>query len=191
MHSELVGVMRKLTILLLVLVAVSDVASSVQVSHSSAPNAADSVKFAVEAVQVAELPVSVRDVVLTKTPKGYALKCLLSNNSADRIDRLDYLLLVIDSNNVSRHILNGSEDFRLKGYAVKTLISETHLRLKVDDGYRLFLMPNRVFGREFVWEVLKANKAIEAYAAADYSVRPEVVRVLNLYDAPPPSRIIY
>lgn len=190
MHSELLAIMRKLPLLLLLLVAISDVASSVQVSHSPAPNS-DSVKFAVEAIQVAELPVSVRDVVLTKTRKGYELKCLLSNSSADRIVRLDYLLLVTDSNNVARHLLNGTEDFKLKGYAVKTLIFETHLRLEVDDGYRLLLMPNRVFGREFVWEVLKANKALEAHAAGDYSVAPEVVRVLNLYDAPPPSRIIY
>ena len=183
--------MRKLTVLLLLLVGISDVAGSVQVNRSATLNSAGSVKFAVEPVQVAELPVSLRDVVLTKTRRGYELKCLLSNNSAARIYRLDYLLLVIDSNNVARHMLNGTEDFKLKSYGVKTLISETHLRLEVGDGYRLFLIPNRVFGREFVWEVLKANKALEAHAAGDYSVAPEVVRVLNLYDAPPPSRIIY
>lgn len=88
-------------------------------------------------------------------------------------------------------MLNGTEDFKLKGYAVQRLVSETHLQLEVGDGYRLFLMPNRVSGREYVWEVLKANKALETYAAGDYSLRPEVVRVLNLYDAPPRSRIIY
>jgi hypothetical protein len=183
--------MRKLPLLLLLLVGISDVVSSVQLSHSPAPNLRDSVKFAVEAVQVAELPISVRDVVLTKTRRGFELKCLLSNNSAERIVRLDYLLLVIDSNNVTRHMLNGTEDFKLKGYAVQRLVSETHLQLEVGDGYRLFLMPNRVSGREYVWEVLKANKALETYAAGDYSLRPEVVRVLNLYDAPPRSRIIY
>lgn len=183
--------MRKFAALLLLLVAISSVATSATVRQSLAANSAVPGKFAVEVVQVAELPVSVREVVLAKTRKGYVLRCLLSNNSADQIVRLDYLLLVIDSNNVERHLVNGTEDFRLKGYATKPLISQTPLRLEVGEGYRLFLMPNRVFGGESVWEVLKANKVLEAHASGDYSVTPEVVRILNLYDAPPQSRIIY
>ncbi len=183
--------LRKLAALLLLLVAVSVMASSAAVRPSSALNSAGSVKFAVEVVQVAELPVSVREVILTKTRNGYVLKCTLSNNSADQIIGLDYLLLVIDSNDAARKVVNATEGFRLKGYATKALISQTPLRLEVSDGYRLFLMPHRVFSRDYVWEVLKANKALEAHASGDYSVTPEVVRVLNLYDAPPQSRIIY
>lgn len=183
--------MRKLAALLLMVVAVSVVASSVTGSHSTVLNSADSGDIAVEAVQVAELPVSVREVVLAKTRNGYVLKCSLANNSADQIIGLDYLLLVIDSNNAARKVVNATEDFRLKGYATKTLISQTPLQLEVSDGYRLFLMPHRVFSRDYVWEVLKVKKALEAHASGDYSVTPEVVRFLNLVDAPPRSRIIY
>jgi len=183
--------MRKLAPILLLSLGVSVVASSATVSHSRVPNSPGSAKFAVEAVQVADLPVSVREVILTKMRDGYLLKCLLANNSADQIVRLDYLLLVIDSNNAERHIVNGTEDFKLKGYATKTLISQTPLRFEVGDGYRLFLMPNRVFTRESVWEVLKANKVLDAHVSGDYSVTPEVVHTLNLYDTPPQSRIIY
>lgn len=183
--------MRKLAPLLLLTLAVSVVPGSARGSRSLVPNSAVPAKFAVEVVQVAELPVSVREVILTKTRKGYLLKCLLANNSADQIVRLDYLLLVIDSNNAERHLVNGTEDFRLKGYGTKSLVSQTPLRLEVGDGYRLFLMPNRVFGRESVWEVLKASKALEAHAAGDYSVAPDVLRTLNLYDTPPQTRIIY
>jgi len=180
----------KISAALLMLIAVS-ITGSAMVPQRAAAKSAGSIKFAVEAVQVPDLPVSVREVVLEKTQKGYVLKCLLSNNSADQVVRLDYVLLVIDSNNVARHLLNGTEDFKLKGYAAKTLISKTHLQLEVGDGYRLFLMPNRVFGNESVWEVLKASKALEAHASGDYSVTPEVVRGSNLYDALPLSRIIY
>lgn len=182
---------RKLAALLLLLVAFTIMARSGTASQSTVFNSAGAYKFAVEAVQVAELPVSVREVVLEKTRKGYVLKCLLSNNSPDQIVRLDYLLLVIDSNNEARYLLDGTEDFKLKGYATKPLIFKRHFLLEVGDGSRLFLMPNRVFGRESVWEVLKANKALEAHAAGDYSVTPVVVRATNLYDAPPRPRIIY
>ena len=146
------GAMRKLAALLLTLVAVSIVASSVTANHSTALNSADSRDIAVEAVQVAELPVSVREVVFAKTRNGYVLKCSLSDNSADEIIGLDYLLLVIDSNNAARKVVNATEDFRLKGYATKTLISKTPLQLEVSDGDRLFLMPHRVFSRDSVWE---------------------------------------
>ena len=191
MHQAMNSSFRKLAALLLLPVAVSVMASSATAPCNSVPKAAGSSKFAVEVVQVPELPVSVREVILTKTRNGYLLKCLLANNSADQIVRLDYLLLVIDSNNAERHIVNGTEDFKLKGYGTKPLISQTSLRLEVGDGYRLFLMPNRVFTRESVWEVLRANKVLDAHVSGDYSVTAEVVNTLNLYDTPPQSRIIY
>jgi len=174
---------------LLMLVAVS-IAASAMPTQRAAANSAGSIKFAVEVVQVTELPVSIREVVLEKTRKGYVLKCLLSNNSADQIVSLDYLLLVINLKN-ERYLLDGTEAVKLKGYATKPLASERHFLLELSDGYRLFLIPNRVFDRESVWEVKKANKALEAHASGDYSVTPEVVRGPKLYDAPPRSRIIY
>ena len=182
--------MKQLTVLFLLALTTSVGASWTKASQSTLLNS-DPPRFAVEVVHVPELPVSVREVVLEKTRKGYVLKWLVSNNSVDQIVRLDYLLLVIDSNNESRYLLNGTEDFKLKSYVTKPLTSERHFMLKVGDGSRLFLMANRVFSRDSVWEALKANKALEAHASGDYSVRPEVVRGLNLYDALPRSRTIY
>lgn len=186
---HLVTTARKLAALLLLSLAFS-VASSAQVSHRLVPNFVDAPKFAVEVVQVMDMPVSVREAVLEKTPKGFVLKCLLSNNSADEILRLDYVLLTNNLNNV-QFLSDGTQGFKLKGYATKQLTSERHFRIEVSDGYRLFLILNRVFSRESVWEVLKAKKALEAHASGDYSVMPEVVRGPNLYDAPPRSKIIY
>ena len=183
--------MRKLAALLLLLVAGSLVGSSVKAGRSAVLNSADPREFAVEVVPVAELPVRVGEVVLTKTRNGYVLRCSLSNNSADRIMGMDYLLLVIDSNNVGRRVVNGTEVFKLKGYATRTLISQTPLRLEVGDGYRLFLVPQRVFNRDYVWEVLRVKKVLEAHASGDYSITPEVVRSLNLLDAPLRPGIIY
>ena len=183
--------MRKLAALLLLVVAVSLAADSAIANERPTPNSADAGAIAVEAVQVTELPVSVHEVVLAKTRRGYVLRCSVSNNSSDQIIGLDYVLLVIDSNDATRKVFNAMEGFKLKGYATKTFNFQSPLRFEVSDGDRLFLMPHRVFSREYVWEVLKVKKALEAYASGDYSVTPEVVRVLNLYDAPPQTRIIY
>lgn len=174
---------------LLLSLGVSVEAGSPKVSRSTPLNS-DSRKFAVEVVHVTDMPVSVREAVFEKTLKGYVLKCLLSNNSTDEILRLDYVLLVINLNN-ERYLLDGTKGLKLKGYATKPLTFERHFLIDVSDGYRLFLIPNRVFSRESVWEVLKAEKALGAHASGDYSVTPEVVRGPNLYDAPPRPRIIY
>ena len=46
----------------------------------------------VEVVQVLEHPVSLSDVVLANTDKGYVLKCSISNNLGTPINGMDYLL---------------------------------------------------------------------------------------------------
>jgi hypothetical protein len=140
---------------------------------------------------VADLPVSVSEAVLTKTRNGYVLKCAISNNSENQITGLDYALLVIDANNAEKKVVSASESFKLKGYATKTLTSKIFLNLEAGEGYRLFLIPHRVFSSDSVWEVLKVNKALEAHASGDYSVSPEVVRALNLLDAPTRPGTIY
>ena len=176
---------------LLVLVVVSLFSGNLTASSSSVFNSAGTPIIAVEIVPVADLPVSVREAVLTKTRNGYVLKFALSNSSADQITGLDYALLVIDSNNAERKVVSATEVFNLKGYAARTLFSKVSLNFEVGEGYRLFLIPHRVFSRDSVWEVLKVNKALEAQASGDYSVSPEVVRALNLYDARPRPRTIY
>lgn len=138
----------------------------------------------VEVVQVVELPINLQDAVLSETKKGYVLKCLLSNNSDSRILGVDYLLLLIDSNNTTRAIIDGTEDLKLERNASKSLISRKPLHIEVGDGYRLILIPQRVFGTDSFWEVLNARKVLEKYASGDYSLKPEVARVTNLVDTP-------
>ena len=179
----------KLSAPLLVLVVVSLFGGHLTVS--SGFNSAGTPTIAVEIVPVADLPVSVSEAVLTKTRNGYVLKCAISNNSENQITGLDYALLVIDANNAEKKVVSASESFKLKGYATKTLTSKIFLNLEAGEGYRLFLIPHRVFSSDSVWEVLKANKALEAHASGDYSVSPEVVRALNLLDAPTRSGTIY
>ncbi|MGI9067492.1 MAG: hypothetical protein ACR2HX_13965 [Pyrinomonadaceae bacterium] len=138
----------------------------------------------VEVIQVLEQPVNLAEAVLANTDNGYVLKCSISNNLGTPIIGLDYMLLVIDQNNSNQKLLSGSEEFKLKGHGTKSLISKTPLVLNVSQGYRLILIPNRVFDLDSIWEVHKAADALRAFASGDYSVIPKATRVTNLVDAP-------
>ena len=138
----------------------------------------------VEVIQVPEQPVNLMDAVLSNTDEGYLLKCSISNNLGTPIIGLDYMILVIDPNNSKKAILSVSEKVKLKGHATSKLVSKTPLQMNVGAGYRLILIPLRVFDADSIWEVQKAVDALEAFAAGDYSVTPKATRVTNLVDAP-------
>jgi hypothetical protein len=53
-------------------------------------------------------------------------------------------------------------------------------------------MVEQVISPEWIWEVVKAKDALEAYARGDFSVMPAVMRMLNQVDAPDrPVPVIY
>jgi hypothetical protein len=87
-------------------------------------------------------------------------------------------------NNTTRAIVNGAEDVKLDRNASMSLISRKLLHIEVGDGYRLILMPQRVFSTVTFWEVLNARKILEKYASGDYSLKPEVTRATNFVDTP-------
>jgi hypothetical protein len=71
------------------------------------------------------------------------------------------------------------------------LTFKTPVRLKPKDDERLILMVEQVVSPEWIWEVVKAKDAIEAYARGDFSVTPAVMRMVNQVDAPVAPRVIY
>jgi hypothetical protein len=145
----------------------------------------------IEVVQVLEQPVNLTEALLANTDHGYVLKCSISNNLGTPIIGLDYMLLVIDPNNLKQAILNGREELKLKGHATKNLVSKTPLMLNLSQGYRLILIPHRVFDPDSIWEVQKAVDALKAFASGDYSVTPKATRVTNLVDTPIGTEIPY
>ena len=144
----------------------------------------------VEVVQVLEQPVNLSEVVLANTDKGYVLKCSISNNLGTPVIGMDYLLLVIDANNFKEAILSVSEKLQIKEHATWSLVSKTAFGLNLTQGYRLILIPNRVFDAESIWEVPKAGEVLEAFASGDYSVTPRATRVTNLVDTPIGAKVI-
>jgi hypothetical protein len=169
---------------MLVLLALVLLTASIEASQDTAFVRQNPQVTPVDVVPVLELPVNLQDAVLVKTKKGYELKCVLSNNSDSRILGLDYLLLLVDFNNTTRTIVDGAEEFKLESNASKSLISRKLLHIEVVDGYRLILIPQRVFSTDSFWEVLNARKVLERYASGDYSLKPEVTRATNFVDTP-------
>ena len=150
------------------------------------PLAPQSSVVPVEVFPVLDLPLNVHEASLTKNERGfYFLKLSLANSSDLKIIGLRYSLASIDSGNQVQPIVNRTEGFSIPAYGMKTLTFKSPMKLKQKDGERLVLMLEQVISRESIWEVVKAKDALEAYARADYSVTPTVLRVANQVDAPP------
>ena len=149
-------------------------------------------ELAVEVFQVLDLPLSVHEASLVKSDKAFLLKVSLSNSSELKLIGLRYSLAIIDSKNQLQPLVNRTEGFSIAGYGTRTLTFKTPVKFKPKDGERLVLMLEQVVSRESIWEVVKAKDALEAYARADYSVTPVVMRVANQVDAPSPEqRVIF
>ena len=146
----------------------------------------------IEVFQVLELPLTVHEASLVKSERGYFVKLAVGNSSEEKLVGLRYSLVTIDSKNQMQLLVNRNEGFAVPPYASKTLTFKTPLRSKPKDGERFILMVEQVISAEWIWEVLKAKDALEAYARGDYSVTPAVMRMLNQVDAPQePGRVIY
>lgn len=148
-------------------------------------------RVAVEVFQVTELPLTMTDASLVKTKDGYLLKCLASNNSEFRLLGLRYSLAAVDSLNATRFVVTLNEGLKLAQYETKNVTFKTPIKLKLKEGDRLILMIEQSVSTHYVWDVIKAKDALTAYIAGDYSVVPQVLRVLNQVDAPPRRRTIY
>ncbi len=145
----------------------------------------------VEVFQVLDLPLTVHEASLVKSERGYFVKLALGNSSEVKLVGLRYSLVTIDSKNQIQLLVNRNEGFSVPAYASKTLTFKTPLRFKPKDGERFILMVEQVISPEWIWEVVKAKEALEAYTRGDYSVMPVVMRMLNQVDAPMAPRVIY
>ena len=145
----------------------------------------------VEVFQVLDLPLTVHEASLVKSERGYLVKLAVGNSSEVKLVGLRYSLVTLDSKNQMQLLVNRSEGLKVEPYASKTLTFKTPLRFKPKEGERFILMVEQVISPEWIWDVVKAKEALEAYTRGDYSVMPTVMRMLNQVDAPFTPRIIY
>src|ERR1700741_3059448 len=147
--------------------------------------------ISIEVFQVLDLPLTIHEATLVKSERGYLLKLAVGNSSETKLVGLRYSLVSIDAKNQAELLINRTEGFKVPAYASKTLTFKTPFRFKTKDDDRLILMVEQVVSPEWIWEVVKAKEAVEAYARGDYSVAPAVMRMVNQVDAPMVPRVIY
>ena len=177
--------------MLLALLLMISVVSSAQ-SRSNAPDKTYSERArSIEVFQVLDLPLTVHEAALVKSERGYLVKLALGNSSEVKLVGLRYSLVKIDSRNQMQLLVNRNEGFALPAYESKTMTFKTPIRFKPKDGEQLVLMVEQVISPEWIWDVVKAKEALEAYTRGDYSVMPSVMKMLNQVDAPFTPRVIY
>ncbi|HET6978276.1 MAG TPA: hypothetical protein VFI24_18235 [Pyrinomonadaceae bacterium] len=148
--------------------------------------------LSLEVFQVLDLPLTIHEAALVKSERGGLLvKLVVGNSSEVKLVGLRYSLVSIDAKDQAQVRVNRTEGLSIPAYASKTLTFKTPVRLKPRDGERLILMVEQVVSPEWIWEVVKAKDALEAYARGDYSVTPAVMRMVNQVDAPVAPRVIY
>jgi len=154
-------------------------------------NLAQASASSIEVFQVLDLPLTVHEASLVKSERGYVVKLAVGNSSEEKLVGLRYSLAKIDSRNQMQLLVNRNEGFAVPAYASKTLTFKTPIRVKPKVGERLVLMVEQVISPEWIWDVVKAKEALEAYARGDFSVMPAVMRMLNQVDAPHSPGVIY
>ncbi len=174
-----------------VLVLVASVASGAQYRSNTSYRTYAETPRSIEVFQVLDLPLTVHEASLVKSERGYLVKLELGNSSEVKLVGLRYSLVRIDSRNQTQLLVNRNEGFALPAYESKTMTFKTPIRFKPKDGERLVLMVEQVMSPEWIWDVVKAKEALEAYTRGDYSVMPAVMKMLNQVDAPFTPRVIY
>jgi hypothetical protein len=177
--------------MLLALLLMIPVASSAQYRSNTSYRTNNETNTSVEVFQVLDLPLTVHEAALVKSERGYLVKVAVGNSSEVKLVGLRYSLARIDARNQMQLLVNRNEGFALAPYASKTMTFKTPVRFKPRDGERLVLMVEQVISPEWIWDVVKAKEALEAYTRGDYSVMPTVMKMLNQVDAPFTPRVNY
>jgi len=173
------------------LVLVASVATGAQNRSNTSYRTYSENAVSIEVFQVLDLPLTVHEASLVKSERAYVVKLAVGNSSEEKLVGLRYSLVTIDSKNQMQLLVNRNEGCAVPAYASKTLTFKTPIRFKLKGGERLVLMIEQVMSPEWIWDVVKAKDALEAYTRGDYSVMPTVMKMLNQVDAPDSPRVIY
>ena len=177
--------------MLLALILMISIASGAQYRSTTSYKTYTESAVSIEVFQVLDLPLTVHEASLVKSERGYLVKLDVGNSSEEKLVGLRYSLVTIDSKNQMQFLVNRNEACVVPAYSSKTLTFKTPIRFKLKGGERLVLMVEQVMSPVWIWDVVKAKEALDAYTRGDYSVMPTVMKMLNQVDAPDAPRVIY
>jgi hypothetical protein len=136
-------------------------------------------KIAISLFEVSDLPLKINSEVLVRTRKGHILRCSIANRSDEEITGVGFLVLVFDSSHKLKDTARWSERVELPAYSIKeySFKAPTERMLAAED--QIAVVVEQVIGRESIWQVLKAEDALKAYATGGQHSAPDVRRLSN------------
>ena len=131
---------------------------------------------------VLNLPARIDEPKLQTIDGRPVLSCAVANRSSEQLLGLRLLLIVVEPSGKLRNRIAWNEPAAVSSYSIKSF--EFHPTIKGEPSRtdRLFLAIDEVIGRETIWRVVEADKALKAYARGLPGIDPVVRTVANKFD---------
>jgi hypothetical protein len=133
---------------------------------------------------VSDLPARIDEPRLHKSDRGFVLDCAIANRSSEQLLGLRLILMVVEPSGKLRSRITWTEGSELAAYTIKTFAFHPIIKVEVGKTDRLFLGIDEVIGRETIWRVVEAEKALRAYTRGLPGGTPAVRTVANKFDSP-------
>jgi hypothetical protein len=138
--------------------------------------------FTVLFADVLALPARIDEPRLQMMDGRAVLSCAVANRSNEQLLGLRLLLLVVEPSGKLRNRLAWNERAPISSYSIKSLEFHPTIKGELSRTDRLFLAIDEVIGRETIWRVVEADKALKAYARGLPGMDPVVRTFANKFD---------
>lgn len=160
--------------------------STINARHQTSQEATNSVLF----FDITDLPARIDEPKLRKVGDGYALSCAIANSSSDQVLGLRLILMIVEPGGKLRSRIAWNEESPITPYSIKTFEFRPVIKVKLHSADNFFLAVDEVTGRETIWHVAEAEKALRAFSRGQHDVMPKVRSVANKADHRDNLRII-
>jgi hypothetical protein len=131
---------------------------------------------------VLNLPARIDEPKLQMMDGRPVLSCAVVNRSSEQLLGLRLIMLVVEPSGKLRNRLAWNEVSALPSYSIKSFEFHPTIKGELRRTDRLFLAIDEVIGRETIWRVQEAEKALRAYARGLPGTDPKVRTVANKFD---------
>jgi hypothetical protein len=131
---------------------------------------------------VLNLPARIGEPKLQMIDGRPVLICTVANRSSEQLLGLRLILLVVEPSGKLRNRTAWNELSAIPGYSIKSFEFHPTIKGELSKTDRLFVAIDEVIGRETIWRVVEAEKALKAYARGLPGMDPVVRTVANKFD---------
>jgi hypothetical protein len=134
---------------------------------------------------VSDLPARVDEPKLRRDEGAFVLDCAVANRSSEQLLGLRLILMVVEPSGKLRNRIAWAESSVLGAYSIKVFAFHPVIKGELRGTDQFFLSVDEVIGRETIWRVDEAEKALRAYSRGRHDVMPTVRTVANKFDPRP------